>query len=155
MGAEEKSPWPCRSCRTPWAGHLWGAAVLHIGVTVTNRRGNCGLLNVSVVWVCSTLTWILLKCQIVHFMNPICSELSLFLWLQIFHSTWDWVPTYFNKILADLWCLLTSDLSAAVVTLILVLLSQTLWLCRTKQPGSEFCDGFFSLSPLLLWEDSK
>lgn len=57
------------------------------------------------------------------------------------------MPTYFNKILADLWCLLTSELSAVVVTLILVLLSQTLWLCRTEQPGNQFRDGFFSLSP--------
>lgn len=35
MGTEEKSLWPCRFYRTPWAGHLWGAAVLQIGVTVT------------------------------------------------------------------------------------------------------------------------
>lgn len=57
------------------------------------------------------------------------------------------MPTYFNKILADLWCLLTSELSAAVVTLILVLLCQTLWLCRAMQPGSQFGDGYFTLSP--------
>lgn len=64
------------------------------------------------------------------------------------------MPTYFNKILADLWCLLTSELSAAVVTLILVLLCQTLWLCRAKQPGSNFVMDTLPFLHTLMFQDA-
>lgn len=58
------------------------------------------------------------------------------------------MSTQLHKIPAGLWFPLTSRLLAAQVTLLLVLLSETLWLCAVKQLGSAFCDGYGFFSPI-------
>lgn len=118
--------------------HLSRAAISHVGVTVMNYHGNCGLLNVRVVWVWSTLTRFSLKCQP---MNSVCSGLS-FSGCRFF-TWWGQVSIQINAIPTGLCFLLTSKLLAALVTLLLVL-----WLCGVKQLGGAFCDGYGSFFPI-------